>query len=144
MNRLMEFLEKYLGGFFGWWKRKTRLPTIQYGKNFSVSWSGVVFWLLLILAMVVFLPACSSVKPYAEIGLGYQIDRNTDYWLETDRSWQCSKQPQFHGELGIELKHDWKIGYHHQSWLMCGKPFGGGQPEVYADDIRITKKWGGM
>jgi hypothetical protein len=82
-----------------------------------------------------------SAAPYAELGLGYQVDAQTDYWVQTDREWQCSKQPQFHGELGLEFNNNWKIGYHHQSWVLCGGH--NDTPEVYMDDIRITKKFGG-
>lgn len=96
-----------------------------------------ICWLLLI-----FLPGCSGVAPYATVGLGYQIDDNTDYWLKTSQSWQCSKQPQFHAEVGLEFDHNLTVGYHHQSWVRCGGPFNS-RPEVYTDDIRITKKWGG-
>ena len=94
-----------------------------------------VLWLLL-------LSGCAAT-PYGEIGIGFQINSNTDYWLKTTQDWQCSKQPQFHAEVGLEFDHNWQVGYHHQSWLMCGRPFGNSNPEVYTDDIRITKKFGG-
>jgi len=94
-----------------------------------------VLWLVL-------LSGCAAA-PYAELGIGYQIDSQTDYWLQTDRDWQCSKQPQFHAEVGLEFDDGWTLGYHHQSWLMCGSPRGNNDPEVYTDDIRLTKKFGG-
>lgn len=95
------------------------------------------------LVLILFLLGCASApEPYLEVGIGYQIDAQTDYWLQTDRSWQCSRQPQAHFELGAEFDHDLKIGYHHQSWWRCGG-IGNDRPEVYTDDIRITKKWGG-
>ena len=84
---------------------------------------------------------CAS-SPYAEIGLGYQIDGMSDYWLQTERPWQCSNL-QFHGEVGLEFDSGWTVGYHHQSWLRCGKPLGNNKPEVYTDDIRVMKKFGG-
>jgi hypothetical protein len=87
------------------------------------------------------LSGCAST-PYAELSLGYQLDSGTDYWFQTDRSWQCSKNVQFNGEIGVEFKHDWKIGLHHQSWLLCGGPFNS-RPEADQNDIRITKKFGG-
>jgi len=94
-----------------------------------------------LLGIVVLLSGCAS-SPYAEIGIGYQLNGHTDYWLQTDRDWQCSKQPQFHGEVGLEFDGGWTVGYHHQSWWRCGGPFNN-RPEVFTDDIRITKKWGG-
>jgi len=143
MDRLMEFIEKYLGGFFDWWKDKTHLPTVQYGRNFSVSWSGVVFWLILILCMVLFLPACSTTpKPYLEVGIGYNIDGMTDHWLQTGRTWTCNNNDTFHAELGVEFDHNLTLGYHHQSHLSCGGPFNN-HPEVYQDELILTKKWGG-
>ena len=86
------------------------------------------------------LTGCAS-SPYAELSLGYQIDGMTDHWLQTERSWQCSKNVQFNGEIGLEFENDWTVGYHHQSWLLCGTI--NERPEVHTDDIRITKKWGG-
>lgn len=96
-----------------------------------------------LIPLVFLLTGCSTAKPYAEIGLAYQIDKNSDWWVRTTRPDQCSKQPQFHGEVGIEFPKDWKIGYHHQSWVLCGGPLNN-DPEIYMDDIRITKKFGGM
>lgn len=92
--------------------------------------------------LLVFLSGCSTMVPYAAFSLGYQIDAHTDYWLRTERTWQCDRNVQFNGELGVELPHNITIGYHHQSWLFCGGPFNS-KPEVYQDDIRITKKFGG-
>ena len=87
------------------------------------------------------LAGCAS-SPYVEVGLGYQIDNMTDQLVQTGHKDQCSRQPQFHVELGIETENNWKLGYHHQSWLRCGGPFNH-RPEIYTDDIRLTKKWGG-
>ena len=87
------------------------------------------------------LAGCAA-SPYAEISLGYQLDGSTDYWLQTDRSWTCSKNVQFNGEVGLEFEHDLRVGLHHQSWVLCGGPFNT-RPEVDSNDIRVTKKWGG-
>lgn len=56
MKKFMAFLMKYIGGFFTWWQELTKLPTIKYSERLSVNWSLVVFWILLIVGMVVFLP----------------------------------------------------------------------------------------
>jgi len=93
------------------------------------------------IAITLLLTGCTAT-PYGELSLGYQIDGMTDHWLQTGRPWQCSKNIQFNGEVGLEFDNDWTVGYHHQSWLMCGGPFNE-RPEVYMDDIRITKKFGG-
>ena len=96
---------------------------------------GVRFLILL----TVFISGCAT--PYAEVGVAYPLDKYTDYWVQTDRTWQCSNGPQAHFEVGVE-KNDWQLGIHHQSWWGCGGPFNN-RPEVYENDIRITKKWGG-
>lgn len=85
---------------------------------------------------------CGGVAPYATIGAGYQVDDNTDWYHRTDRDWQCSKQPQFHGELGLEFEHQITLFYHHQSWWRCGGPFNH-DPETYVDYIGLEKKFGG-
>ncbi len=95
----------------------------------------------LVLAVLLVLGGCGST-PYGELSLGYQLDSQTDYWLQTDRTWQCAKNIQFNGEIGLEFDHGWQVGLHHQSWLMCGDPFND-RPEVWQDDIKVTKKFGG-
>jgi len=51
---------------------------------------------------LLFISGCAAT-PYAEMSLGYQIDGMTDYWQRTDRDWQCNKNVQFNGELGLEF-----------------------------------------
>lgn len=92
--------------------------------------------------MLVAIASCSST-PYVEVGLSHQVDSNTDWISRTHRPWQCSKNLKFDGEIGLEWEHDWRLGYRHQSWVLCGPPFGSGDPEMYADDIRLSKKFGG-
>jgi len=79
------------------------------------------------------------VSPYAEIGVAYQLDSYTDYWLQTERPHQCSNGPQGHFEVGVP-KNNWSLGLHHQSWWLCGGPLNT-RPEVYQNDIRLTKRW---
>ena len=95
---------------------------------------------LVLIATILVLSGCGGM--YGKVGLAAQVDRNTDYWLQTDRDWQCSKNVQFHGEVGYEFEHDVTVYYHHQSWLLCGGPFNDA-PEVYTDRIGIDKKFGG-
>lgn len=97
----------------------------------------------LILVTLTMLSGCASVAPYATLSLGVQLDGMSDYWVQTDRNWQCSKNVQFSGEFGLEFENNWTVGYHHQSWVLCGQPLGNERPEIYQDDIRITKKFGG-
>jgi len=102
-----------------------------------VGVTGSMRYLILLL-----LTGCASVDPYFEVSLGYQIDGMSDYWVQTFNPEQCSKNVKFDAELGLELPKNWTVGYHHQSWLLCGGPFND-MPEIYADDIRVTKKFGG-
>lgn len=96
----------------------------------------------LLLACLLALSACSST-PYFEVGVGYQIDDNSDWYLRTEREWQCSDNFQAHFEAGVEWDSGTRIGYHHQSWWSCGGPFND-KPELYVDDIRVTHKFGGV
>lgn len=93
-------------------------------------------WLLLLM-----LSGCGAT-PYTTVGLGYQIDGETDYWLQRERTWQCSKQPSAHIEIGLEFENKLTVAAHHQSWLLCGAPFNN-DPEVDQNEIRISKTWGG-
>ena len=55
MDNLMAFLQKYVGGFFDWWKDLTGLPTVQYGDK-QVDWSIIAFFTLVVVVMVTALP----------------------------------------------------------------------------------------
>ena len=96
-----------------------------------------------LLPLVLLLWGCAGWKPYAEIGVGYQLNGETDYWLQQERSWQCSKDPEFLGELGIESSSSWKVAVEHESWVRCGGPFNS-DPEVDSNRIKISKKFGGQ
>jgi len=99
--------------------------------------------LMLVVLPLLVVSGCSTTpKPYVEVGIGYQVDGMTDYWLQTSREWTCSNGDTFHAELGLEFDHNLKLGYHHQSHISCGGPFNS-HAEVYQDEIILTKKWGG-
>jgi len=96
-----------------------------------------------LIVVLVLLTGCSTAKPYGEFSLGYQIDKNTDWALRTDQDWQCSDNLQFNGAVGLEFPNEWTISYNHQSWVLCGSPLND-KSELYQDDIRVTKKFGGI
>lgn len=91
-------------------------------------------WLVLLL-----LSGCAYIEPHWEVALGYQDDKNTDYWLQTDRSWQCHDNLTFDGELGIKTKTKYpvRIYYDHRSWVTCGM-FDNDEAEVYDNGWRIS------
>lgn len=96
-----------------------------------------------IVVMLIAISGCASVPgAYAEVGVGYQIDDNSDWYVRTEREWQCSDNMQAHFEVGYEWDQGTKLGYHHQSWWTCGGPFND-RSELYVDDIRLTHKFGG-
>lgn len=92
--------------------------------------------------MTVILTGCGTTSPYLEVGVGYALDDNSDWYLRTEREWTCHSPATAHFEVGLELEHDLRVGYHHQSHWSCGGPFND-RPELYQDEIIITKKWGG-
>jgi hypothetical protein len=55
MDKVMAFLMKYIGGFFTWWEGLLDWPVSTIGGK-TVKWSFVAFWLLIVVAMVLFLP----------------------------------------------------------------------------------------
>ena len=91
--------------------------------------------------LILLLAGCAS-QPYIEVSMAYPLDYYTDWYLQTERSWPCSNRPKTIIEIGVE-KENLRIGLHHESWLLCGGPFYDGKRELYFNDIRITKKWGG-
>ena len=95
----------------------------------------------LFISLLLLSNGCSSVKPYAEIGVAYPLDYYTDWHLQTDRTWQCSNGPKAILELGVEKDH-LRIGIHHESWWLCGNSRKS-RRELYFNDIRIVRKWGG-
>jgi hypothetical protein len=104
-----------------------------------------LMWLQCVLLALIVLSGCTYNRPYIEIGAAYQLDKNTDYWLQRERSWQCSNGIQGQLEVGTKIIHPVlgegnhiRFGYHHESWLNCGKPFGNKKPEVYQDDLRLV------
>ena len=71
------------------------------------------------------------VQPYMELGIGHQLNRGN----------RDGRNPVAHIELGFEGK-NFYCGFHHQSKVREDIPFNRNQ-ELYIDDIRCSKKWGG-
>lgn len=104
------------------------------------------------LILLLFLSGCSYLEEttggtlYGEIAIAYQMDEHSDWYVRTEREWQCSDNWQAHFEGGIKWKNVWRgqdevrAGYHHQSWWSCGSPWNN-NAELYQDDIRITYGW---
>ena len=90
--------------------------------------------------LILLLASCAST-PYFEAGLGYQIDSRSDWSLRQERGY-VGRNPWFHAEVGLEFEHQISCGYHHQSKLMDGSPFNNNR-EIYFDEIKCMKRWGG-
>ena len=106
---------------------------------------------LIILATLVILTGCESfgdavegvthARPYAEVGIGWQLDANTDPLRRTTNSNECRHNLPAHFEGGL----DWgntSLGYEHRSWFFCGEPFNN-EAETYADTIWLRHRFGG-
>ena len=96
---------------------------------------------ILICICMMLLSACATSEPYFEVGIAHQLDQNSDWYVRTEREWQCSRNWMAEFELGL----DWgkaRLGYHHQSWWLCGGPFND-MHELYQDDVRLTYTFGG-
>lgn len=98
--------------------------------------------ILLVIGLMALLSSCGTAQPYLEVGVGYQLDGVTDWYLQRDREWTCNGTLA-HAEVGLEFPKEWRIGYHHQSHWLCGGPFNN-KPELHQDEIILTKKWGGI
>jgi hypothetical protein len=119
-----------------------------------LSWKGKAFIACVLIAIAYLATGCATVEPFAEVGVGYQVDRQSNYYVQTERPWQCDSKYQAHLAIGAEVGdipkssiwsflNNVKVGYYHQSWWACGWPVDNSKSELYQDDIRITKKWGG-
>jgi len=84
-----------------------------------------------------------DMAPFLTVGVGYQIEDGTDYWLQRERSWQCDEWQQAILKLGIESKAGWALYLEHNSWWLCGDPFNS-KPEVDYNQIVLEHKFGGI
>lgn len=99
----------------------------------------------LLLIALLGLSGCAA-SPYAKFAVGYQIDDWSDWYVRTERDWQCDRNLPFQGELGFEWTTGWSAFYEHQSWILCGGPLpaADGRPELYRDAVWVAKKFGGV
>ena len=92
-----------------------------------------------IMLAAIILSGC-AVKPTASVQLNYAFPFSSDYWIHSDRSWQC-EQPQFRGEVGLETKGGWEAGVYHESMVLCGTL--NTKPEIFENGVYVKKSWGG-
>jgi hypothetical protein len=93
--------------------------------------------------MLVLLSGCAGWEPYVDVAIGVPIDSQTDYWLQTERDWQCSTGPQAHLAVGLESPEYLYVEFNHQSWWLCGGPLNE-KPEVDSNQILFGGRWGGQ
>lgn len=96
------------------------------------------------LIFVVALAGC-SVAPYGEIGVGFRVDRQSDWYLRGERQW-TGRNPITQFEVGVEFDRLMSArpscGYHHWSSLRDGGPFNS-NPELYEERAICKLRWGG-
>ncbi len=73
----------------------------------------------------------SGCAPFVEVGVGYQIDRWSDWVLQPERAW-VNDEPLYTFSAGLEWKDhvdcpsiDIVSGAYEQAFLSCSKRFGG-------------------
>ncbi len=91
-------------------------------------------------ALLLFILSGCAVKPTASLELNYSFPFSTDYWVHSDRSWQC-EAPQIRGELGFETKNKLSFGLYHESFILCGSY--NKKPEIFENGLYLKKQWGG-
>lgn len=96
------------------------------------------------LLAALFVSGCAHIPEpvYLDVGVGYQIDSHSDWYVRTEREWQCSDPFQGQFALGWDFGAT-EIEYYHQSWIACGGPFGDGRPELYQDSVNLRHRFGG-
>jgi len=97
-----------------------------------------------LLSALFLLSACAHIPEpvYLDVGVGYQIDNNSDWYVRTERDWQCSDNFQGQFALGWDFGAT-EIEYYHQSWYPCGGPFNN-KAELYQDSINLRHRIGGI
>ena len=131
-------------------------------KNWRDWFIATTFWALVCIGLILMSPAARAEwqppawttatgawieehtggSPYLDIGIAYQLDDMSDWYLQTDREWQCSQNWQARIGFGLEWDHV-SLGYHHSSWWVCGGPWWDDRPELYSDVILLNYRFGG-
>ncbi len=98
-----------------------------------------VVWIVIIIAsVVVCLGGCAS-SPYAEIGVGYQV-QGTQF-ISGGNCINCGN-PKAHIAIGLEWDRGVRCEWQHHSQYLQGVPFNE-DPEYSHDLIQCVKRWGG-
>ena len=92
-----------------------------------------------IMLATIILSGC-AVKPVASVQANYAFPFSRDYWVDSERSWQC-EQPQFRGEVGLQTKKGFEAGLYHESMILCGT--WNEKPEIFENGVYVKKSWGG-
>lgn len=94
----------------------------------------------IVLATIIALTGCASLKPTASVEMAYAFPFSSDYWVHQDRSWTC-EPPQVRFEVGAETKNQWQAGVYHESFLLCGTH--NTKPEIFENGLYFRKAFGG-
>ncbi len=112
---------------------------------------GIIHWVLIAAMcwLAVLLVACESVPGlYVRAAVGVQDNDRTDFYLQTEREWQCKYNVPFNGQLGYELARPplgadrAGIAYDHRSWWLCGSGLNN-EPELYSNSLQLWLQYGG-
>jgi hypothetical protein len=89
---------------------------------------------------------CASIEErtggslYLDIEAFHQLDGSSDWYVRTERTWQCDINVGAAAELGLSWD-EWEAYYRHQSWWFCGRPFNPEKPELYQDSVGVRKRF---
>lgn len=88
---------------------------------------------ILILFLTLVLSGCAGFEPYGKLGFAVQIDEQTDYYLQTDRDWNCDN-PAAIIALGVRNDKGTYCEAMHRSWYLCGTGRNS-DPETYYNEL---------
>ena len=94
----------------------------------------------LLLAALLLLGGCASIKPVASVELRYALPFSSDYWVHQDRSWTC-EPPQLVAQFGLQHKNGFEFGTYHESFVLCGTV--NNKPEIFENGLYLKKQFGG-
>ena len=94
------------------------------------------------LVLLFLLSGCVSIEPIlptASVTINYAVPGLTDYYLLSDRDYQCA-QPQVRAEIGLESRSKWSGGIYGETMVSCNS----GEPGLNEGGLYLRKKWGGF